>query len=130
MYMPDNNDLQQELKVDLGNAINKDVKVHYNLGQDIIITTSDKIRLTLGEVLEKMNKRKEWIAPLGIFLSLLLAICTTTFKEAYGVEADQWFAFFFVGTIISFVWLLWALYVFYKCKNVNVQSVIDLLKLK
>jgi hypothetical protein len=81
-------------------------KVYSNLGQDIIITTDDKIRLCLIEHLSKMEKKNAWIAPLGILLTIIIVFPTTTFREFLFLSADTWKAIFIIGGIISFVWLI------------------------
>jgi predicted Na+-dependent transporter len=85
-------------------------KVYFNLGQEIIISTDDKIRLCLIEHLSRMEKRKAWIAPLGILLTIIIVFPTTTFKEFLSLSADTWKAIFIIGGLLSAVWLIRSLW--------------------
>lgn len=84
-------------------------KVYSNLGQEIIITTEDKIRLCLIEHLSRMEKRNAWIAPLGILITIIIVFPTTTFREFLFFSADTWKAIFVISGIIAVVWLARAL---------------------
>jgi hypothetical protein len=81
-------------------------KVYSNLGQEIIITTEDKIRLCLIEHLSRMEKRNAWIAPLGILLTIIIVLPTTTFREFLFLSADTWKAIFVMGGLIAVAWLI------------------------
>ena len=52
-----------------------------------------------------MEKKREWIAPLGIFITLVVVLSTTTFQDAY-FSADTWKAIFVISTLLSLGWLL------------------------
>ena len=79
--------------------------VTFNLGQNIITTTEDRIRLCMIEHLDRVGRRKSWTTPLGIFLTILVVFATTTFKD-FMLNADVWEAIFSMGGLISFIWLL------------------------
>jgi len=55
--------------------------VSLNVSQNLIITTEDKVRLCLSEHLDRMQKRRGWIAPLGILVTILLTLITSTFRN-------------------------------------------------
>ena len=80
-------------------------KVHVNVTQTLIITTEDKLNLWLSGLQAVLDGRRQWIAPLGLVLSLTLALATTTFKD-FGLSADTWKAVFIMSDIGSGVWLL------------------------
>ena len=82
-------------------------EVHLNVTQEVIVTTEDKIRLCLSEHLGKMEKKKGWIAPLGIFLTILLTIATSTFTDMI-FKAETWQAVFIISGIIAFIWLVYS----------------------
>ncbi len=111
------------------NAISKGlvrhVKVHTNLSQEVLVTTEDKIRICLIKYLNNLGKKNVWIAPMGIFLTIILTLLTTNFKEFY-FSADTWTAVFIISCILSFIWLISSLrYIFI---SVEVDKVIDELK--
>jgi len=85
-------------------------KVYSNLGQEIIISTEDKIRLCLIEHLSRMEKRKAWVTPLGILLTILIVFPTTTFRDFIFLSADSWKAIFVLGCLLSAVWLIKSLW--------------------
>jgi hypothetical protein len=81
-------------------------KVYSNLGQEIIITTEDKIRLCLIEHLSRMEKKNAWVAPLGILLTIIIVFPTTTFREFLFLSADTWKAIFVMAGLMAIVWLI------------------------
>ncbi len=96
--------------------------VTFNLGQNVIATTEDKIRLCLIEHLQRMGKKNSWTTPLGILLTISAILPTTTFKN-FIIEADVWKAIFILSWIISLIWFL-------KCMreawtNTSVDKVIE-----
>jgi hypothetical protein len=82
-------------------------EVHLNVSQELIITTEDKVRICLSEHLKRMEKKHGWIAPLGIFIAIVVTFVTSTFKDI-GLDAATWRAIFILAGIISFGWLVWS----------------------
>lgn len=82
--------------------------VYLNVSQNLIVITEDKLRIHLSKSTKKMEKRGGWMAPLGIFVSLLLSILTADFKN-FGLESSTWEAMFIIGAVASFLWLAYAL---------------------
>ena len=81
--------------------IQEDSNVTYNLGQNVIVTTEDKIRLCLTKHLQRIEQKNSWAVPLGILLTILIIFPTTTFKD-FIVSAEVWQAIFIISGIISF----------------------------
>lgn len=88
----------------------KQTTIHTNLKQEIVCTTKDKMKLTLQEYRDAVEARQKVVTWGGITLSLLLALVTSSPKDAFGLTAEVWNAifivvFFFgaVSTVISFV---------------------------
>lgn len=79
--------------------------VHSNLDQEIIQITEDKLRLVLKEHIELVERRKEWIAPLGVLMAVVTAFVTSTFRDAY-LKAATWEAVFLVTGVLSAAWLV------------------------
>ena len=88
-----------------GQLIQKESKVYLNVGQEFIVTTDDKIRLCLSDHLSRMEKRRAWITPLGILLTILIVFPTTTFR-AFIFSAETWQAIFIICAVVLFGWLL------------------------
>lgn len=83
-------------------------KIHVNVTQTLIITTEDKLNIWLSWLLATLRARKEWVAPLGLVLSLTLAIATANFKD-FVVSSDTWKAIFIIGDVVSLGWLFYAI---------------------
>jgi len=88
-----------------GTMIRETSKVHSNLGQQIVITTEDKIRICLMIHLARMEKHRGWTTPLGIFLTLLVVFPTTTFQSWLNIPAETWQAVLILSCVLSFIWL-------------------------
>ena len=80
-------------------------EVHLNVSQEVIVTTEDKMRLCLSEHLKRMEKRKGWVAPLGILGAIVVTLVTSTFKDM-GLDAATWKAVFIITGLISLCWLI------------------------
>ena len=79
-------------------------KIKFN--PDEILISTDKLELILLKFSEKIKKTNDWIAPLGIFISLLVALLVSDFKEKFGIQAIQWETITIIFLIISFFWLM------------------------
>lgn len=101
----------EKVKIDteslVGQLINVS-EVHLNVSQEVIITTEDKIRICLSEHLKRMEKKRGWIAPSGIFITIVIVLITSTFKDI-GIDAATWRAIFILSGIISAGWLIWSI---------------------
>jgi len=101
----------EKAKIDAGSLASQLVnisEVHLNVSQEVIITTEDKIRICLSEHLKRMEKKRGWIAPLGIIATIAVTLVTSTFKDI-GLDAPTWRAIFIIAGIISFGWLVWSI---------------------
>ena len=102
----------------LTNQLAQNTRVHFNLGQNAIITTEDKVRLVLLTHLSIMDQKKSWIAPAGIFITILTSFVTTNFKDFF-FQASTWEALFLLSGATSFIWLLVALKQVYSAPSVD-----------
>jgi hypothetical protein len=96
-----------------------------SLPEDVITTTEDKLRLTLMGYLKKMEKKRGWLTPMGLTISLTLTVMMSAFKD-WGFSADTWKALFIIGDIASAVWLVYA--VIESFRSVKLDDVIVELK--
>lgn len=104
----------------LASQIVQNTTLHLNLSQDAIVITEDKIRLCLIEHLGRIEAKKDWVAPTGVLLTLLITFATTTFQD-FGLKAATWQSIFIISTVLSIGWLLGAIR-----KAWNAPSVKDL----
>lgn len=102
----------------LTSQLAQNIRVHFNLDQDAIFTTEDKVRLVLLTRLSILEQRKSWIAPAGITITILTSFVTTNFKE-FLLPASTWEAIFLLSGVASFVWLLVALKQAYSAPSVD-----------
>ena len=62
-------------------AINSEISAkvtHYkNIDHNLITTTEDKLKLLLIKYANKLENKKSWLTPLGIFITLFLVPLTT-----------------------------------------------------
>lgn len=72
---------------------------------EVITITADKLRLFIEDHLKRVEKRGSWIAPLGIFVAVVLTLLTSDFKDM-GLSAATWEAAFVLVAIISLIWLV------------------------
>lgn len=87
-----------------------DIKtVHSNVDQQLIQITEDKLRLILNDHVKCMERKSEWVAPLGILLTIIVTFSTTDFKDIY-FSADTWKAIFIMSGMLTCVWLIKSLY--------------------
>lgn len=93
--------------------------IYNNLSQEVVNITIDKLRLILTLHLRDMEKRKNWIAPFGILLTLLLVFATTSFKDALYIRSSTWEAFFLMALMLTLGWLICTLVHAFKSKTLD-----------
>ncbi|PTU54118.1 hypothetical protein DBB42_00995 [Pseudomonas plecoglossicida] len=87
-------------------------EVHSNVSAELVEITSEKLELILRQYVDCLQGRSAWHAPLGIVLTLIVVLSTTTFNSKLGLSADTWAALFVMGLVLSVGWLgrsLWRL---------------------
>lgn len=90
-----------------------------NVAQNIITITEDRLRLHLIGNLKKMERKNAWIAPLGIFLAIMLSFITTDFKDIVGLKAATWQAVFIIAAILAFIWLIYSVVQLTKTETID-----------
>ena len=129
--MSQNNENQQGLSVDFGDELSKNLTIHKNVKQEIIITTADKIKLVLISTREILTAQRDWWTPFGLLISFVTTLCTADFKEAFSLTKEFWHAIFVLLTLGSSIWLLKAFYKLYKnWGQENLDNIIEKIKLK
>jgi predicted acyltransferase len=129
--MSQNNQNQQGLSVDFGDELSKNLTIHKNVKQEIIITTADKIKLVLISTREILTAQRDWWTPFGLLISFITTLCTADFKDAFGLTKEFWHAIFVLLTLGSGIWLLKAFYKLYKnWGQDNLDNIIVKIKLR
>jgi len=100
-----------------------------NLKSDLIEITEDKLENILLKHMTKIENSKCWLAPLSLFVSLLMTLLSSNFIKTFGLSKYTWEAVFMVGLLMSFIWLIKSLIYLYKNKN-NCSILILINKIK
>ena len=87
----------------LGAQFIQNSKVHINLSQDVIVITEDKFRLCLLGHVNRLAAKERWLAPVSLFITLLIVLATSTFRE-FIFPAATWQAVFLMSTAGSAIW--------------------------
>jgi hypothetical protein len=75
----------------------------------LIVTTEDKMRLRLLELLRSARQRHGWQTPAGMLVTEIATAATANFHETMGLSGQQWSAIFYVLVIVTVLWLMTAL---------------------
>ncbi|MDH0660459.1 hypothetical protein ACTS91_16010 [Empedobacter falsenii] len=119
------------LNIDLNDEFSKNMTVHKNVEQEIIITTSDKIELVLIKTKEILTSKRDWWTPFGLSMAFVTTLCTADFKGFLGLTNDTWKALFIFLTIAAFIWLIFTLIKLIKYWGKgDLKTIIDQIKLK
>jgi hypothetical protein len=110
--------LAQAFRAQMAESIVRDTKFSINLGGHVITTTEDKVRLAVMTHLSLMEKPQEWGTPAGILIAVVATFATAEFKTAW-LPADTWRAVFFLVGLSSFIWLLRALWRWFKVPTID-----------
>jgi len=88
-----------------------------NTKTDFIEITGDKLEIILMKYLKDLKDSSGWLTPLSLFLAILIALLTSSFKDFLTISKDIWLAVFYLSLFISFVWLLYKVYLNIKNKK-------------
>lgn len=80
------------------------IESHVNVDQELIQITEDKLRLILKDHLASVALKGDWIAPVGVFVSVLTTFCTAKFDSFIGLGPDFWKALFALVGLFSVGW--------------------------
>ena len=94
--------------------------IHWNLEQDTIITTEDKLRLCLHNAIDRLDAKRKWWTPSALLVTLILALTMTEFKDQFAIPAATWRAIFLILTGGSIIWALVAI-----CKAIRVKISVE-----
>ncbi len=98
-------------------------KIHWNLEQDVIVTTEDRLKLCLHKAIGNLGTKREWWTPVALLVTLVLTLTTADFKDRFAIPAATWHAFFLLLTLGSLVWSIVAICKAFKVK-VSVESIV------
>lgn len=105
--------------------LDSNTTVYKNLDQDVIVTNTDKAALILSKHIGKIKKKEQWLTPLSLSITFLVALLTATFNTFLGIEGTTWNAIFIILEIVSFVWLIISVINYIKYKDESIDSIIQ-----
>lgn len=94
----------------------------YNIHQDIITITEDRLKLKVKDFLESLVSFDSLWGLVLTVLSLFLTILTAEFKDTFGISKEYWSAIFVVLLIISILYVIYKSYKLYN-KRKSVMSI-------
>lgn len=94
------------LNLDISRELTEKVVMHKNIGQEVVVTTVDKLKLCLIEHQAILAGQREWIPALGLFLSFVATLCTATFRPVL-LSPDTWKAIYIMAALLSCGWALY-----------------------
>ncbi len=80
---------------------------HWNLAQEVIITNEDKLRLCILKHIDSLTVRASWVAPVSLFVTFATVLTTAKFR-LFVLPAATWRAVFVLGTVLTFLWSVYA----------------------
>lgn len=115
-------------QIQLGDEIGKTSITYKNIGQEFIITTSDKIELALVDYQKYVKIKMDWIPAGSIFLTTLTTLIAADFND-FIISSDSWKAAFFLLLIGSGSWLIYtSIRAFRYRKSASLSEVIKRIK--
>ena len=109
--------------------LNSDVIIHKNLTQDVLVTTEDKMKLTLIEYRETLASRSEWLGAATLAFSFLSTLLLTTPKNTGPISGSTWQAVYFIFFLLAFARFVNILVKMYKNrKRATINYVIKKIK--
>jgi hypothetical protein len=104
--------------------------VHKNIDQDIVVVSTDKMRLHLIEYQNVLKSRLNLVASITALASLGVNIAATSeFRDVFFIPAVVCDAIIHIGFLLSATWLLITLIHMYgKRDRGGINELIDLLK--
>ena len=102
--------------------LKSDVIIHKNLTQDVLLTTEDKMKLTLIEYREILASRSEWVGAGTLAFSFLSTLLLSSFKTVVpisGTTLQAVYIIFFLAATARFIQVLVKLYMNRKKASIN-----------
>ena len=104
-------------------------RIHNNVSQVIITTTEDKMKIILNEYQDTQINSKYWATPLGIFITLITTLTTST-SNNFLLPKAYWESVYVTGVLIALFFLIRSGIKSWKAwrKPMSIEDVIDRIK--
>ncbi|MCI0612012.1 hypothetical protein L0244_03395 [bacterium] len=119
---------QGKISPEILDEIVRGSNMHQNVHQVIITITEDKAYRCINEHKNLLEQEKAWIAPLGIFLTLVLALITSDFRQALFLNADVWKAAFLISAAVTLIWLIRTVPAIFRKRKTTIDNLLEELK--
>ena len=103
------------------------MKVHTNFDQNIVIVTEDRLELCLRNHLDCISRHKAWVTPVSLLAAFIATLCTSSFKDAFGLPAATWQALFVLFVIVTAIWSILSVIDAFRNKS-SLRQLIDAIK--
>ena len=118
---------EETLEEALYQQVRRTNTIHWNLEQDTIITTEDKLSLCLYKNIDRLDVKRKWWTPSALLVTLVLALTTAEFKDQFTIPAATWQAFFLLLVVVTVLWTVVAIWKATRVK-VSVESIVSEIK--
>ena len=105
----------------------QNAKFHFNLDQEIITITGDKLELCLRKHIGCVAAKGQWLTPASLFLTFVASLVASTFHDAIGIKGNVWEAIFWILCVGSFVWFVIAGFRAYRL-DTSIETLIKEIK--
>ena len=106
-------------------VVANEISVTKNISSTIICVTEDKLELLLKEFCSNVEKKREFVTPLSLILTIIATLTTATFKDTI-ISASVAQAIFIIVLVICSVWLIKSLISGVKSsKKTDIKTIID-----
>lgn len=99
----------EDLRATISTSITSKLVVTENLNQEAVLTTRDKIKVALHEMLPRYASTGQVAASLSLFIALLAAVLTADFRDRLGISGDAYAGAFALGTVVAGAWAAYEL---------------------
>jgi len=107
----------------------KEPNIYNRTESDVLIIHADSLKLKLKEYEDSIKFKNLSLSVFGVILAILLAFVTTDFKDALGLSAYTWQAFF-IFILIALVFLLIYSLINWFRKKLSMEAIMEDLKKK
>ena len=99
--------MTSQASIELGKEFSERLTIHTNIGQEVVVTTVDKVRICLMENRDCLTAQREWLTPLSLFLALVTTLAAAEFRD-FVLKAAAWQALYVLASIVTLTWALLA----------------------
>lgn len=100
-------------------------RISLNISQSVVVTTEDKMRLSLESYIKSLSRKTEWVAPFSLLVAIFATLATANFHD-FLLEAATWKAMFVMAGLGALAWLIKSLLALRN--TITIEELIDELK--